>query len=281
MDCLYWVKRDSYLPIGSHGLKAVTKAKLRYNPVEVDPEEICKMAHDLPQTLSNYAISDAVATYYLYTSYVHPFIYALCTIIPMKPDEVLRKGSGTLCESLLMTKAFIAEIIFPNKQKLEAQKFTKAGNLLENETYVGGHVEAIESGIFRADLKYRFKIDEKTVDKLLRDFEKALVYTLKAEHKKELVEVTNYPELNGFVRNSLEQFKENVYKSEYPVIYHLDVAAMYPNIMLTNKLQVKRTKTQPPSIVDESVCASCDFNLPFKKCQRQMKWIWRGDFCNC
>jgi len=28
MDCLYWVKRDSYLPQGSHGLKSVTKAKL-------------------------------------------------------------------------------------------------------------------------------------------------------------------------------------------------------------------------------------------------------------
>lgn len=29
MDCLYWVKRDSYLPVGSQGLKAVAKAKLR------------------------------------------------------------------------------------------------------------------------------------------------------------------------------------------------------------------------------------------------------------
>lgn len=29
MDCFCWVKRDSYLPAGSHGLKAVAKAKLR------------------------------------------------------------------------------------------------------------------------------------------------------------------------------------------------------------------------------------------------------------
>lgn len=29
MDCFCWVKRDSYLPVGSHGLKAVAKAKLR------------------------------------------------------------------------------------------------------------------------------------------------------------------------------------------------------------------------------------------------------------
>ena len=32
-------------------------------------------------------MSDAVATYYLYMKYVHPFIFALCTIIPMEPDE--------------------------------------------------------------------------------------------------------------------------------------------------------------------------------------------------
>ena len=41
-----------------------------------------------PQELSNYSVSDAVATYYLYMKYVHPFIFALCTIIPMEPDEV-------------------------------------------------------------------------------------------------------------------------------------------------------------------------------------------------
>lgn len=38
MDCFRWVKRDSYLPQGSHGLKAVTVAKLGYNPIELDPE---------------------------------------------------------------------------------------------------------------------------------------------------------------------------------------------------------------------------------------------------
>ena len=52
--------------------------------------------------LAQYSVSDAVATYYLYMKYVHPFIFSLCNIIPLKGDEVLRKGSGTLCETLLM-----------------------------------------------------------------------------------------------------------------------------------------------------------------------------------
>lgn len=88
-----WVKRDSYLPVGSQNLKAVAKAKLCYNPVELDPEDMCLLASEQPQVLSNYSVSDAVATYYLYMKYVHPFIFALCTIIPMEPDEV----SGFIC----------------------------------------------------------------------------------------------------------------------------------------------------------------------------------------
>jgi len=47
--CLRWVKRDSYLPQGSHNLKAVAKAKLRYDPVEIDPEDMCRLASEQPQ----------------------------------------------------------------------------------------------------------------------------------------------------------------------------------------------------------------------------------------
>lgn len=116
MDCFRWVKRDSYLPQGSQGLKAVTTAKLGYNPIELDPELMTpcvtpqlrkadsRYAIEQPQSLAAYSVSDAVATYYLYMKYVHPFIFSLCNIIPLNPDEVLRKGSGTLCETLLMVR---------------------------------------------------------------------------------------------------------------------------------------------------------------------------------
>lgn len=146
----------------------------------------------LCKTLATYSVSDAVATYYLYMKYVHPFIFALCTIIPMEPDEVcslfvcfklflgdtsqhlssifsiffsvprcvqvLRKGSGTLCEALLMVQAFHANIIFPNKQVQVFNKLTDDGHVMDSETYVGGHVEALESGVFRSDIPCRFKM---------------------------------------------------------------------------------------------------------------------------
>jgi DNA polymerase epsilon subunit 1 len=57
-----------------------------------------------------------VATYFLYKIQIHDFIFALCNIIPTNPDEVLRRGSGTLCEDLLMAQAYRGNIIFPNKQ---------------------------------------------------------------------------------------------------------------------------------------------------------------------
>ena len=46
--------------------QAVTKAKLGYDPVEVDPEEMMQMAREQPQRMASYSVSDAVSTYYLY-----------------------------------------------------------------------------------------------------------------------------------------------------------------------------------------------------------------------
>ncbi|CAK9156274.1 unnamed protein product [Ilex paraguariensis] len=52
LDCFAWVKRDSYLPQGSQGLKAVTKAKLGYDPLEVNPEDMVCFAKERPQIAS-------------------------------------------------------------------------------------------------------------------------------------------------------------------------------------------------------------------------------------
>jgi DNA polymerase epsilon subunit 1 len=270
MDCLCWVKRDSYLPVGSQGLKAVAKAKLRYDPVELDPEEMCKKAVEHPQELASYSVSDAVATYYLYMKYVHPFIFALATIIPMEPDEVLRKGSGTLCESLLMKEAFHVNIIFPNKEQAELNKMTNDGHVLDTETYVGGHVEALESGVFRADIPYKFRMDCGMLKKLESEVAHVLKHALEVEENIPLSDVINFEDVKDKVIAALRQLHDNPIRTEKPVIYHLDVGAMYPNIILTNRLQ-------PSAMVTEQDCATCDFNKPDAQCKRKMDWLWRGE----
>ncbi|XP_060894086.1 DNA polymerase epsilon catalytic subunit A [Labrus mixtus] len=270
MDSFRWVKRDSYLPVGSHNLKAAAKAKLGYDPVELDPEEMCRMATEEPQTLATYSVSDAVATYYLYMKYVHPFIFALCTIIPMEPDEVLRKGSGTLCEALLMVQAFHANIIFPNKQEQVFNKLTDNGHVLDSETYVGGHVEALESGVFRSDIPCRFKMNPAAFDFLMQRVERTMRHAIEEEESIPLEQVTNFNEVCDEIKKKLTSLKEVPNRIECPLIYHLDVGAMYPNIILTNRLQ-------PSAMVDEATCAACDFNKPGATCQRRMAWQWRGE----
>jgi DNA polymerase epsilon subunit 1 len=269
MDAFYWVKRDSYLPQGSQGLKAVTKAKLGYNPVEVDPEDMVKFAYEHPQRMASYSVSDAVATYFLYDKYVHPFIFSLGTIIPMPPDDVLRKGSGTLCESLLMVQAYDANIIAPNKFQSQDEKWHN-NRLLESETYIGGHVEALESGVFRADIPIQFNNDSTGYQELIDQIDADLQYTIVVENKLKMEDVKNYDEIRDQIVSKLAFLRDNPRCMEKPLIYHLDVAAMYPNIILTNRLQ-------PCSTVTDEDCAACDFNTPDKKCLREMEWTWRGE----
>ena len=73
------------------------------------------------------------------------------------------------------------------------------------------------------------------------------------------------------IKDKLYALRDAPHRLENPMIYHLDVGAMYPNIILTNRLQ-------PSAMVDEATCASCDFNRPGSNCQRPMEWMWRGDF---
>lgn len=270
MDCFRWVKRDSYLPQGSQGLKAVTTAKLGYNPTELDPELMTPYAYERPQYLSEYSVSDAVATYYLYYKYVHPFIFSLCTILPLNPDEVLRKGTGTLCEMLLMVQAYKKNIVLPNKYTDPIERFYN-GHLLESETYVGGHVESLEAGVFRSDIPTDFKVDPTAIDELLDDLPKALKFFIEVECKKNLDDVENFDQIHDEIKQQLLELKKNPVRNEVPLIYHVDVASMYPNIMTSNRLQ-------PDSMKSEEDCAACDFNRPGKDCDRRLPWSWRGEF---
>jgi len=275
MDAFLWVKRDSYLPQGSQGLKAVTKYKLGYDPVELDPEEMTPFARDQPQTLASYSVSDAVATYYLYMKYVHPFIFSLANIIPMTPDEVLRKGSGGLCEALLMVEAAKVNVVFPNKQAQEPLKMYK-GHLLDSETYIGGHVEALECGVYRSDLNYKFKVVPEAIQGLIDKIDRDLKFTLEVEGNIKLEDVENYEEVKAKIVEELTALRDEPVRDEKPLIYHLDVSAMYPNIILTNRLQ-------PSAVVEAATCASCVYNPSHqpdksKTCQRMMEWQWRGEY---
>jgi DNA polymerase epsilon subunit 1 len=196
LDAFHWVQRDSYLPQGSQGLKAVTKNLLGYDPVEVDPEDMVRFAQERPVHMATYSVSDAVSTYYLYEKYVHMFIFSLATIIPMGPEDVLTKGSGTLCETLLMVQACSKSIICPNKEMDPLAKFHQ-GHLLESETYIGGKVECLETGVYRSDIEYEFDLKPTAFQSLIDNIDRDLTFAIEVEGGIDRSKVTNYNEVSA------------------------------------------------------------------------------------
>ena len=168
---------------------------------------------------------------------IHDFIFALCTIIPTYPDEVLRRGSGVLCEYLLMAQAFRGNIIFPNKQVEDKERYYQ-GKLIESDTYIGGHVECLRTGVYRSDIPVKFKMDSTAYDWLMEKTEEIMDFALNIESgglSKDDVE--NYDEIKEQIVGQLGSIKQGCPVMEVePLIYHVDVAAMYPNIILSNRL---------------------------------------------
>ena len=83
--------------------------------------------------------------------------------------------------------------------------------------------------------------------------------------------IVNYDEVKDQIVAQLTALRNQcpIIKTE-PLIYHVDVAAMYPNIILSNRLQ-------PVAIVNDKICAGCVFNKDSNNCKRKLDWQWKGE----
>ena len=63
--------------------------------------------------------------------------------------------------------------------------------LLESETYIGGHVEALQSGIFRSDLPCQFRLKREMFDTLISDLDSHLEHAIVREGGMDITQVTN------------------------------------------------------------------------------------------
>ncbi|RHZ75402.1 hypothetical protein Glove_214g16 [Diversispora epigaea] len=293
IDCLYWVKRDSHLPPNSQSLKDVVESKLEYSPDDLDPEILTEYATINPQKLAHYSMSETAATYYLYIQHIHPFIFSLCSIIPMNPEEILRTRTENLCEALLMVEAYRENIIIPQKYENKEERFFN-DHFLQDESFIGGHTEILEAGVFRSDLPVSFNIEPQTIEKLIFEIDNLLSFSIweyfrKTDknlkdsafnlNDKDLMKIIsrkihgikNYDEIRSLILSSLEEIRS--IKQPYektPLIYCLDINSMYLNIILTNRLQ--------PGSITKDLCQKSDYNVPGKVCDRKMKWFWRAEF---
>lgn len=157
---------------------------------------------------------------------------------------------------LLSVQAYENNILLPNKHSDPIERFYD-GHLLESETYVGGHVESLEAGVFRSDIETDFKVDPTAIDELLGNLHNSIKFCIEVENNKKMDDVENFDEVYNEIKETLLDMKNNPVRNERPLIYHVDVASMYPNIMTSNRLQ-------PDSMKSEEDCAACDFNRPGK-----------------
>jgi hypothetical protein len=80
-------------------------------------------------------------------------------------------GTGELSGQV---EAYRGHIIMPNRLE-EAHGNMYEGHFLASETYVGGHVEALEAGVFRSDIPTHFKIDPSAAQQVKSDSSYALL----------------------------------------------------------------------------------------------------------
>ncbi|KAF5354073.1 hypothetical protein D9756_007254 [Leucocoprinus leucothites] len=210
--------------MGSQGLKAVTTAKLGYNPIELDPELVTPYATEQRQVLAQCSVSDAVATYYLYMKYAQSLVFSLCNIILLNPDEVLKKGSedslrdfahatftGTFIFSLFheisKVEAYRGHIMPDRHGESHGSMFNR--HLLAPEIYVGGHVEALEAGVFRSDIPTNFKIVPAAAQQLIDELDVVFQFCMVEESEAKPEDVTNYNEVKAVIQNALETMCDN------------------------------------------------------------------------
>lgn len=75
---------------------------------------------------------------------------------------------------------------------------------------------------------------------LIDSLDKDLRYAIEVEGKWQMEDAENYEEVRDSIREQLESLRDRPNREETPLIYHLDVAAMYPNIILTNRYVLYR-----------------------------------------
>lgn len=90
-------------------------------------------------------------------------------------------------------------------------------------------------------------------------------HTLTAEMGVNMDDVVDFENVCQNIQSTLNELIQAPLRNENPKIYHLDVGAMYPNIILTNRLQ-------PPAVVTDEQCLACVHNTPDARCKRELKW---------
>lgn len=82
------------------------------------------------------------------------------------------------------------------------------GRLLDNDTYIGGHVECLEAGVFRADIPAKFSLVPSALQQLINHIDRDLCFVLETEHDVQRSDISNYDEIKQSIVQSLEMLRD-------------------------------------------------------------------------
>jgi DNA polymerase epsilon subunit 1 len=100
----------------------------------------------------------------------------------------------------------------------------------------------------------KFRLQKEGYQRLINETEDIIKFAVEIESNAKVEDVENYEEVKEQIIIQLTDLKGKCpFIESEPLIYHVDVAAMYPNIILSNRLQ-------PVAIVNEQTCAGCVYN---------------------
>jgi DNA polymerase epsilon subunit 1 len=102
-------------------------------------------------------------------------------------------------------QAYKANVVCPNKNQADPEKFYQ-NQLLESETYIGGHVECLESGVFRSDIPTSFKLDSSAYQQLIDNLGRDLEYAITVEGKMRMDSISNYDEVKDEIKEKVMNF---------------------------------------------------------------------------
>jgi DNA polymerase epsilon subunit 1 len=94
-----------------------------------------------------------------------------------------------------MVQACTKDIICPNKQLDPLAKFHD-GHLLESETYIGGKVECLETGVYRSDIEYKFELKPTAFQGLIDNVDRDLTFAIEVEGGLDRSKIVNYDEVS-------------------------------------------------------------------------------------
>ena len=80
--------------------------------------------------------------------------------------------------------------------------------MLESETYVGGHVECLLSGVYRQDLPIKFDLEPDNVQEFIDQAEAIVDFGVLEAGFKSRDEISNFDEVVAQVRTQLEDLRD-------------------------------------------------------------------------